>query len=95
MPNNMSGYADDYSLTESFKPGNTTFIQNLESKVSKQSKKEMIENHLKMNDSKTEFMVFGTRYNLDKHTIPSLKVGDSDIINNKKQNFLELYWIHT
>ena len=38
---------------------------------------------LKMNDSKTEFMVFSTRYNLDKHTIPSLKLGDSDIINNK------------
>ena len=31
----------------------------------------MIENHLKMNDSKTKFMFFGTRYNLDKHTIPS------------------------
>ena len=30
-----------------------------------------------------KFMVFGTRYNLDKHTIPSLKVGDLDIINNK------------
>ena len=42
----------------------------------------MIENH--MNDSKTEFMVFDTSYHLDKHTIPSLKVGDSDIINNKK-----------
>ena len=24
MPNNMSGYADDHFLTESFKPGNTT-----------------------------------------------------------------------
>ena len=40
-----------------------------------------------MNDSKTEFMVFGTRYNLDKHTIPSLKVGDSDIINNESITF--------
>ena len=41
-----------------------------------------------MNDSKTEFMVFGTRYNLDKHTVPSLKVGDSDIINNKNRKLL-------
>ena len=30
-----------------------------------------------------KFMVFLTRYNLDKHAIPSLKVGDADIINNK------------
>ena len=41
-----------------------------------------------MNDSKNEFMVFGTRYNLEKCTIPSLKVGDSDIINNKNIKFL-------
>ena len=37
-----------------------------------------------------EFMVFGTRYNLDKHTIASLKVGDSDISNNKNIKFLEV-----
>ena len=41
-----------------------------------------------MNDSKTEFMAFCTRYNLYKLTIPSLKVGDSDIINNKNIKFL-------
>ena len=36
-----------------------------------------------MNESKTEFLVFGNRYYLDKHTIPSLKAGDSNIINKK------------
>ena len=30
-----------------------------------------------------------------KNTIPSLKVGDSNIITNKKLNFWEIYWIHT
>ena len=78
----MSGYVDDHSLTESFKPGYTTVKENLESKVNN-VRKWMIENHLKMNTSNMEFMVFSTRYNLEKHTIPSLKVGDSDIINNK------------
>ena len=29
-------------------------------------------------------MVFGTRYKLNKHTMPSLKAKDSDIINQKK-----------
>ena len=33
MPNNMSGYADNHSLTESFKPGNTTIKAKLETKV--------------------------------------------------------------
>ena len=42
----------------------------------------------KMNDSEAEFFVFDTRNNLDKHTIPSFKVGDSDIINNKNIKFL-------
>ena len=41
-----------------------------------------------MNDSKIEFEVFSTRYNLEKHTIPSLKVRDSDIISNKNIKFL-------
>ena len=40
-----------------------------------------------MNDSKTEFLVFGTRNNLDKHTITFLKVGNSDIIKNKNIKF--------
>ena len=31
---------------------------------------------------------FGTRKNLDKHTIPSIKFGDSDIISSKNINFL-------
>ena len=43
MPNNISQYADDHSLTESFKPGNTTVKENLESKVNN-VRKWMIEN---------------------------------------------------
>ena len=44
----------------------------------------------KLPDSEPEFPVFGTRCNLDKHTSPSLKVGDSYIINNKTIQFLEV-----
>ena len=87
MPNNISGYADNHSLTESFNPGNISVKENVKSKVNNVIKW-MIENHLKINDSKLEFIVFGTRCNLDKHIIPSLKAGDSDIINNKNIKFL-------
>ena len=46
MSNNLSGYADDHSLTESFKPGNTTIKEDLECKVHN-VRKWMIENPLK------------------------------------------------
>ena len=73
MTNNLSGYADVHSLTEFFKPCSTTVKENLECKVNN-VRKWMIENHLRMNDSKTELLVFGTRNNFDKHTLPSLKL---------------------
>ena len=88
MPNNLSGYADDHFLIEFLKPGNTTVKENLECKVNN-VRKWMIANHLKMNDLKTHFLFF-TRYNLDNHTIPSLKAGDSDTINNKNIKFLRV-----
>ena len=46
MPNNMSGYADDHFLTESFKPGNNMVEENLENKANN-VRKWMIKNHLK------------------------------------------------
>ena len=48
----------------------------------------MIQNCLKMKDARTEFLVFGTRKNVDKYGIPPLKVGDFDIINNNNIKFL-------
>ena len=87
MPSNLSGYVDGHSLTASFKPGITTVKENLECKVNN-VRKCIIENSLRINDSNTGFLIFGARNNLDKHTIASLKVGDSDIINNKSIKFL-------
>ena len=87
MLNNLSGYADDCSLTESFKPGNATVKEKMGCKVNN-VRNWMTENHLKMNDSKPEFLVFGTKCNLDENTIPSLNVGDSEIFNNKNVKFL-------
>ena len=87
LPTSVESMASKHIQTESFMPHNTIVKENLECKVNN-VRKWITENHLKMNDSKTDFMAFGTRYNLDRHTIPSLKVGDSDIINNKNIKFL-------
>ena len=70
----------------------TTPLLNPSNQAVPQSKKSW--KLLKMNGSKMKFMVCGTRYNLDKQTIPSLKVGDSDIIKNKNVKFLGVISIH-
>ena len=58
MPNNMSGYPDGHSISDSYKPGNNTVKENLEC-TEVNGRELMIENCLKMNYSKTEFLVFG------------------------------------
>ena len=92
--NNLSGYADDHYLNESFKPGNTTVKENMECKVNN-VRKWMIGNHLKMHDSKTQFMVLvpdiigtSTLYHLSK-----LETQTSSTI--KTLNFWDLNWIHS
>ena len=40
----------------------------------------MIKNRLLINDSKTEFLILGTRQQLQKVNIPHIRIGDADII---------------
>ena len=66
----------------SFKPVNQTareealyVIQNCVNDV----RKWMLVNKLKINDSKTEFLIIGSKHQVDKITIDSIKIGDSEI----------------
>ena len=76
-------HADDHQIYLSFKPVNQTSqeealhaIQNCVNDV----KKWMLVNKLKINDSKTaEFLIIGSKHQLNKITIDSIKIGDSDI----------------
>ena len=79
---NAHGYADDHQIYLSFKPVNQTsqedalhVIQNCVNDV----RKWMLVNKLKINDSKTEFLIIGSKHQLNKITIDSIKIGDSDI----------------
>ena len=65
----------------SFKPVNQTsqeealhVIQNCVNDV----RKWMLVNKLKINDSKTEFLIIGSKHQLSKITIDSIKIGDSE-----------------
>ena len=53
----------------------------------------MEENHLKMNDAKTEFMVLGTANNLKKTSWITLKLEMQKFNRLQKLNFLEYCWM--
>ncbi len=77
---NAHGYADDHQLYLSFSPNS---IQNQENAVKcmetclEDVKSWMLANKLKMNDGKTEFIIIGSRQQLDKIEFDSIKVGES------------------
>ena len=79
---NAHCYADDHQIYLSFKPVNQTsqeealhVIQNCVKDV----RKWMLVNKLKINDSKTEFLIIGSKHQLSQITIDSIKIGDSEI----------------
>ena len=84
MPNTLDlhGYADDHALKNSFPSNNReaeiNTIMVLEDSL-RHVKIWMDGNRLKMNDSKTEFIQFGSQQQLWKCTIEILSVNDCDI----------------
>ena len=75
-------YADDCQLYVSFRPsGNAcnSAVKALEDCI-EDIRKWMFTFKLKINDSKTEFMIIGTRQQLSKVQIDSIRVGDDDIV---------------
>ncbi|XP_071847575.1 uncharacterized protein [Apostichopus japonicus] len=76
------GYADDHQLYIGFKPDSraqekfaVTALQECISDV----RHWMLTNKLKINDSKTEFIILGGRQQLEKVTISDITVGDAQI----------------
>ena len=69
-------YADDTQLYVSFRPGEEAIaLEKLERCIA-DLRVWMNNNRLKLNDSKTEFMIFGTKCKLKKIDIKSVRVGD-------------------
>ena len=76
------GYADDHQLYMAFSPNS---LQSQESAIKcmevclNEVKLWMLSNKLKMNNDKTEFLIVGSRQQLDKIAFNSIKVGDSTV----------------
>ena len=79
---NLNGYADDHSLNKNFIANNrveeTSTIRSLELCMT-DIKDWMDSNRLKMNTTKTEFIMFGLKKQLQKCTTETLKVNDDMI----------------
>ncbi len=77
---NAHGYADDHQLYLAFSPNSVQLQQNaiscMESCLT-DVKQWMVGNKLKMNDSKTEFIIIGSRQQLAKIEFDSIRVGES------------------
>ena len=76
----LMGYADDHGLYKSFPLNSSEFdnIKTLEDTLM-MVKQWMTSNRLMMNDAKTEFLYIGSRQQLEKCTVTSIKVGDCDV----------------
>ena len=78
----VGGYADDHQLYLSYKPGNntsdTTAVEKLCACIA-EVRSWMLTHKLKINDTKTEFMILGTPQQLSKVTTTSVSVGNASI----------------
>ena len=90
-PLNLHGFADDHTVGNKFKPGNIgeemRCMHELE-KCATDLKVWMNENRLKMNNDKTEFILFDSKPQLDKCTMKTLNVNNTEIKLAEKIKYL-------
>ena len=77
-------------MIHSFSPVNNNIKQNIENDIGK-VKTWMEENQLKMNEAKTEFIVFGTAGHLRKNTVDNIEIGNTIIHQTSKIKFLGVH----
>ena len=76
-------YADDTQLYTSFDPDNSLDAMNRMEACIAEIKSWMATNFLKLNDSKTEFIIFGNNQNLFKVSEWTVTVGDAEVLPSR------------
>ena len=85
--NSLCRYADDHSFNKSFSPIGHNILSELEFDI-KHISDWMYQNHLKMNNAKTEFITFGSRSGLKKQYLSEIRVGNEVIKSSETMRFL-------
>ena len=88
--NFVSGYADDHALINTVHPENTDISPKLVSNISC-IKDWVNRNQLKMNDAKTEFIVFGSKYQVQRNGLKCLNIDNTIIKAKSIIKFLSTY----
>ena len=91
--NFVSGYADTHASIYIFHPENTENISSLASNIAC-IQDWMDKYQLKMNSSKTEFIVFGLKHQLQTYTLNSLKIDDREIMAKSVIKYLVHTWMN-
>ena len=96
IPGNMQihGYADDHTIKTSYRSG----VTSEESLALAELEETMVNirnwknaNRLKMNDSKTEFIVFGSQRQITKLNTSSIKVNDTNVEASNSVKYLGVH----
>ena len=85
--NNLTGYADDHSFIKPFSPIDQNILPELELDIQNISDW-MYQNHLKMNNAKTELITFGSRSGLKKQQLPEIRVGNEVVKSSESIRIL-------
>ena len=88
--NFMSGYADDHALINTFHPENTDISPKLVSNIFC-IKDWMNRNQLEMNDAKTEFIVLGSKHQVQRNDLKSLHIDNTTVKAKLVIKFLGAY----
>ena len=86
----MSRYADDHALINTFHPEDIDISSKLVTNIS-YIKDWMNRNQLKMNDAKTEFIVFGSKHQVQRNDLKSLNMDNTTIRAKLVIKFLGAY----
>ena len=88
--NFMSGYADDHALINTFHPKNTDISPKLVSNIFC-IKDWMNRNQIKKNDAKTEFILFGSKHQVQRNDLKSLNIDNKTVKAKLIIKFLGAY----
>ena len=84
----MLGYTDDHAVYKSFQPMDESSALEGLTEVTMRIRNWLKHSFLKMNDSKTEIVIFGTRSQCNKITTTAMEVGETLVNISSELNYL-------